>query len=133
MQVIKIKFKNLTVSKVDSGHKRLDLTFNYLTNGEPNSVTKKFLLTDGVINFVRNTMNEIKKNTKEKFAKFSDDPIEGVVTVMFDERDLGETMEKLVNGIQRIKGKLNDFKRTTYSGDYLNKFHEVNSMIIDIK
>ena len=133
MQAINIRFKNLAVSKIDNGHKSLDLTFNYLVNGNPYSLTKRYVLTDGSINFVKGVMNEIKKGVREKFSKHSDDIIEGIVTIIFGERELGETEEKLVNGIQRIKSKLNDFKRTSYSGDYLNKFNELNSMIIDIK
>ncbi|MEW6063508.1 MAG: hypothetical protein AB1571_04030 [Nanoarchaeota archaeon] len=93
----------------------------------------RFDLESGVINFIRGVMDELKKRTKEKYGRYSDDITEGVVNVIFDESEIGETEEKLVKSIEKIKMKMNDFKRTKYSSDYMGKFHDLSSTIIDIR
>jgi len=133
MQVFKIRFNNIAVNKFDLGHQIIDLRFGYSINDKREYIDKKFDLENGLINFVRGVMSELKKQTKERYGKYSDDPIEGVVSVVFDEGEFGETEEKLVKSIEKIKLKMDDFKRTKYSSDYMGKFHDLSSTIIDIK
>ncbi len=134
MTLVKIKFNNVALNKIDTCHKMLDLCFNYNVDKSPNKLLKSFSLDkDNVIGFTRTVMNEIKKQTKLKNSDpLYDDPF-SLVTVVYDEREEGEMEEKVVKAVERIKNEIRSFKNVKGSDNYFAAYQRVNSMVVDIK
>jgi len=130
---LKIKVKKVQVNKYDTRKNSLDLTFIYLEGDKQYSVKKDFNINENSMLFVKNLLQEIKKSAKVKYNLDNDESFDNIVNVIFDEVEDGDTEEKLMTVIDRLKEKAKGFKKIRSADNYLDKHYEINNLVIDIK
>lgn|SRR3989338_750455 len=130
---LKIKVKKVQVNRYDTRKNSLDLTFIYLEGDKQYSVKKDFNINENSMLFVKNLLQEIKKSAKVKYNLDNDESFDNIVNVIFDEVEDGDTEEKLMTVIDRLKEKAKGFKKIRSADNYLDKHYEINNLVIDIK
>ena len=133
MKMVKIRFEKIGINKIDIGHSMVNLAYTYWVDTKPNTIVKNFdLEKDGVINFTKQLMSELKKGVKTKI-QVNQDELLNTVTVTFDEREPGETEEKLIKTLERIRSEIKNFRRIKSSDNYFNAFQRINGMVLSVK
>lgn len=130
---VKIKIKRVQVSRYDMRHNSLELLFTYLEGERTFTVKKNYTPEDNTLLFVKNLMQEIKKSAKVKHNLDNDEPFDNIVSVLFDEIEDGDTEEKLISVMDKLKDKVKGFKKVKSADNYLNKHYEINNLVIDIR
>ena len=83
--------------------------------------------------FVKNLMQELKKSAKVKYNLDNDESFNNIVNVLFDESEDGDTEEKLISVMDKLKDKVKGFKKVRSAENYLDKHYEINNLVIDIR
>lgn len=130
---LKIKIKRVQVNKFDFRNNSLELVFLYLEGDKQYTVKKTFGANENSMLFVKNLMQEIKKSAKVKYNLDNDESFDNIVNVLFDEVEDGETEEKLISVMDKLKDKVKGFKKIRSADNYLDKHYEINNLVIDIR
>ncbi len=133
MKSINIKLKSVGVLRFDSRKDELNLFIKYSENEDVRNINKTIRLTDDIRIFAYNVMREIKKEAKTRHGIVGDDPFGNYGNVFFEEKEEGESEEKLLAILSRIRDKARDFKRNKSSDNFINRLHEVNSLSYDVR
>ncbi|MBS3149609.1 hypothetical protein J4455_02850 [Candidatus Woesearchaeota archaeon] len=130
---LKIKVKRVEVKKFDFRNNSLELTFLYLEGDKQYTIKKPFSLNENSMLFVKNLMQELKKSAKVKYNLDNDESFNNIVNVLFDESEDGDTEEKLISVMDKLKDKVKGFKKVRSAENYLDKHYEINNLVIDIR
>ena len=130
---VKIKIKKVQVNRYDLRTNSLDLLFTYFEGEKQFNVKKMFNINENSMLFVKNLLQEIKKSAKVKFNLDNDENFDNIVNVIFDEIEDGDTEEKLIAVMDRLKEKVKGFKKVKSAENYLDKHYEINNLVIDIR
>ena len=133
MKSINIKLKSVGVLKFDSRKEELSLFIKFSENEDVKNLNKTLKLTDDIRLFAYNAIREIKKEAKTRHGVVGDDPFGNYGNVFFEEKEEGESEEKLLAILSRIRDKARDFKRNKSSDNFINRLHDVNSLSYDVR
>ena len=131
MQKILLKFKSIE-AKPEINKSNLRLFIRYEENGILKTSEKVLLADDSIEKFVPNFLRELKSSLKNKYSGNSDDILEGFVNVVIDESDEGESEEKIVNGLKRLRERLRGFKSIKSADNYMNKFYDMSKLEVKL-
>ncbi|MBS3108578.1 hypothetical protein J4409_01775 [Candidatus Woesearchaeota archaeon] len=127
MQRVLLRFKNIE-AKPDVHKNDLRLLIQYEENGLLKSIDKVLLAGDDVDKFVSNMLKDIKTSAKNKYVVNSNDILDGFVNVVIDENDDGETEERIIGGLKRLRERLKGFKSINSADNYMNRFHDMSKL-----
>ncbi len=131
MQRILLKFKSIE-AKPDLPRNKINMKIIYDENSMPKMIEKVISYDDNIESFVNNLVKDVRSAAKMNCKTDLKDPFGGFVTVVFDESDIGETEEKLIAGIRKLKNNIKNFKNIRSVDNYIDKFHEVSRLEVKL-
>lgn len=131
MQVVKVRFKRVEVTKIDTMHNELHLNFVFEEGVVERSVKKTIdLRDDNTSSFVRNVYSDIRNSVAANLD--SDDPWESMVSVAFVEKDNEGMEDRLSVAVKRLKEKIKNFRSNRSSEGYLNRWSDMKELKIEL-
>ncbi|HLC73571.1 MAG TPA: hypothetical protein VJH20_02960 [Candidatus Nanoarchaeia archaeon] len=130
---VRIKVKKVQVNRYDLRDNSLELVFTYFEGDKQYAVKKNYSTNENSMLFVKNLLQEIKKSAKVKYNLDNDENFDNIVNIIFDEVEDGDTEDKLIAVMDKLKEKVKGFKKVKSAENYLDKHYEINNLVIDIK
>ena len=133
MEEVKITIKRVSVQKFDFRNNTLYLNVDYLEDDKPQKYSNKVSLEESGLLFVKDAIFKMRNEARMRHGIDGKDVFGNYGKVVINEKEEGQTEEKLIEAINRIRDKAKDFKRVKSAENYMNRLFEINNLKIDFK
>ena len=126
MKTISVKFKQINVTNFSTrdDNVELEILFN-------NYKTIKTLAIDDPDEIAHNLIVEIRRKVKQANQRpDSDNVLDNILTVIIEDEE--KTISKISAFLAKLSDKINEVKKLTDSGNYLNSISLVKSMKLEL-
>lgn len=131
MKLVKVQFKRIDVLKIDTMRNSLHLNFVFSEGGIERSLNKVIDLRDDNTNsLIRNVYADIRNSVSANSG--SDDPWDGMVSVVFVEKSNEDMEDRLSVAVKRLKDKIKNFRSHKVSDGYLNRWSDMKELKIEL-
>ena len=131
MQKVVLKFKSIE-AKPDALKSSMKVLVHYYENNDEKVVEKVLMINEPAENFAASLMKEIRTTAKNKDSTKSGNFLDNFVNIVVDERDIGETEEKIVAALKRLREQIRGFKNVKTADNYMNKFFDMSRLEIKL-
>lgn len=131
MHNVLLKFTGIDAKpQINKGDLRLFI--RYTENNSPKSIEKILVADDSIEDFVVKLLKEIRMMVKKSNQPFSDNMLNSFVNVVIDEKEIGETEERIIAGLKKLRDKVRGFRSVRSADNYMNKFFDVSRLEIKL-
>lgn len=131
MKSIKVRLTKID-GRLDFKNNLINFTIFFEDDSALRELSKRYVLDDDVGEFVKNFIAQIKQDCKKRHQGYGTDILEGFVQVYLDEKEAGDTEEKIINAINKVKLNVKNFRRIKSADDYMNKYYALSKIKIDL-
>ena len=131
MQKVVLKFKSIE-AKPDVLKSSMKVLVHYYENNEEKVVEKILMINEPAENFAASLMKEIRTMAKNKYSTKSGNFLDNFVNIVVDEKDTGETEEKIGAALKRLREHVRSFKNVKTADNYMNKFFDMSRLEIKL-
>ena len=131
MQKVVLKFKSIE-AKPDALKSSMKVLVHYYENNDEKVVEKVLMINEPAENFAASLMKEIRTTAKNKDSTKSGNFLDNFVNIVVDERDIGETEEKIVAALKRLREQIRGFKNVKTADNYMNRFFDMSRLEIKL-
>lgn len=131
MKSVKVRLTKID-GRLDFKNNLINFTIFFEDDSALRELSKRYLLDDDVGEFVKNFIAQIKQDCNKRHQGYGTDILESFVQVYLDEKEAGDTEEKIINAINKVKLNVKNFRRIKSADDYMNKYYALSKIKIDL-